>query len=903
MTHCLLLLAVCFPTGDILAATNLARNPDFEVDADRDGIPDEWKSSGDSRLVAQNLSLDEGRTGARCARLECTRFQPGNPAAHAMLCQMGVPVQRGKNYRLSFWAKGRKIAGDLVSIALSDTSEWQNCGLEGNFLPMPDWSRYEFVFTARRDCGSASRLQIWFTSTGTLWVDDLCFEEAGPDLHRPGHVVAAVGKNLVPNASFECGADGWGSAEADRPSHWGGPMNRLFGELDTTQARHGQASLRISLSGDHRPVSYFDYYDLTRQPVLAPLAANIGFLEVAPGEPHTLSVFLKADRAATPAVLAVREFMGRSHAKPLHLSAEWQRYEFTFTPSRRWCYILAGPDLRKTQANPEPPLAATVWIDAVQLEQGRSATDFVPRLPLEFGVATEKTGNVFSWDEPLVFRIAAANASAERRSSNVQLHLVDFFGKQVWRNTVDVPVPAGSAVQTQVKVGPESLLRGSFELHASMTAGDVVQQQSLRLAAIPVYRADDSRFGVNHAYPWPHLLDLTRMAGMIWIRDWSMKWQEVEPENGRFTFAETDHQINRPLEHGLRVLGLLPFPSSNWSSSAPASVESTNRYPANRARAAYAPREQSEFQEYVAQTVSHYRDRIRWWQVFNEPLFTSYSLPRKHGYTGKDYARWTKAFAQAARRENPDCRVLAGIGYLREGETMEDFEQFFAAGGLDACDAIDIHHYPRIRPPEFIEAPLARLGSQMEKHGGRKPIWLTEYGYYADDQPWAVPIANSGFDSPLPSEQVQSEYAVRWTTMMLAGGVEKVFYHAGTCDGINSDSLQGIFYEYAGTPHKIYAVQAVMANLFTPATNFVKRLSLNGGARGYVFHSDERAIAVLWSTADATPEPIRLTDERVRLWDIVGRPQPARELTPSETPIYLVAEGTTAEVFDGLEAN
>ena len=43
---------------------------------------------------------------------------------------------------------------------------------------------------------------------------------------------------------------------------------------------------------------------------------------------------------------------------------------------------------------------------------------------------------------------------------------------------------------------------------------------------------------------------------------------------------------------------------------------------------------------------------------------------------------------------------------------------------------------------------------------------ITNLFELADDDPWATPIPNSGFDSPLPSEQVQSEYAVRWTTIM-----------------------------------------------------------------------------------------------------------------------------------------
>ena len=55
--------------------------------------------------------------------------------------------------------------------------------------------------------------------------------------------------------------------------------------------------------------------------------------------------------------------------------------------------------------------------------------------------------------------------------------------------------------------------------------------------------------------------------------------------------------------------------------------------------------------------------------------------------------------------------------------TSKSMLQFLAAGGLANVAAADIHHYPRLRPPEFIEPVLAELGRLMEEHGSRKPIW------------------------------------------------------------------------------------------------------------------------------------------------------------------------------------
>ena len=560
--------------------------------------------------------------------------------------------------------------------------------------------------------------------------------------------------------------------------------------------------------------------------------------------------------------------------------------------------MLAGPDLFEARDNPDPPEEATVWLDAVGLQQAAEPSDFAPRAAVEFGISTDKLGNVFDWNEPLAFHVTVAGGRLKQPArAEVTLRLSDFFDEQVWEQSLSVEVPPSASVRKRIELPPDARRRGFLRLEALLTYGDLTQRRSMRLAAIPVHTGGGSRFGVNHAYPWPHLLDLSRKAGLTWVRDWSLKWQTVEPERGRFDFTETDFQIDRPIGHGLKVLGLLPFPSSNWSSSAPDSLKVTERYPVSRQRVAYAPRDEQEFENYVARTVEHYKDRIGWWQVFNEPVFTSYSLPRAKGYTGTDYGRWTKVFARAARRADPNCRVLAGIGAISEGRIMDDFRQFFATGALEVIDAVDIHHYPRLRPPEFAEKLLDELNGLMDKQGVRRPIWLTEYGYYADDEPSRRPVSCHGFDQPLASERLQSEYAVRWAAIMFSRGVQRIFYHAGTCDGIDRDSMQGIFYEYGGTPHRVYTAQAVMAHLLGPDCKPAGSLDLGPGVRAYVFTAPSQTLAVVWAPAVAKPGPIRLADQRLELLDLMGRPMPSRTFTPDGTPVYVVGAGLSEKTF------
>ena len=70
------------------AETNLVANGSFEQSAIKGGVPDEWSSAG-NRAIHQQLTLDTGRDGKRCAKLACTEFTGDGPDTHAMLCQTG----------------------------------------------------------------------------------------------------------------------------------------------------------------------------------------------------------------------------------------------------------------------------------------------------------------------------------------------------------------------------------------------------------------------------------------------------------------------------------------------------------------------------------------------------------------------------------------------------------------------------------------------------------------------------------------------------------------------------------------------------------------------------------------------------------------------------------------------
>ncbi|MCX7969664.1 MAG: carbohydrate binding domain-containing protein, partial [Armatimonadetes bacterium] len=390
--RCLVLtLLLC---GVLVAQTNLVPNGDFERDENGDGIPDFWSVAG-APHVKQQLVRDVGRDSKGFSgKLVCTEFGDGTPASHAMICQVGtVGVQRGRWYRLSFWAKAEGIRTGMVRVALVNTRVWGDVGLQDVFAPTSNWQRYEFFFQATSDLlAKESRLQIWFNSTGTLWLDDVELVEI-PALNpkRLPQIPTEGIVNFLPNSSFECGTAGWGSYSPDL-RWWMGNVFQLIGELDGETSVHGKFSLRISLDKRKLPTFYFDWFDPIRQPVRSLLAAHHGWISVNRNQPYTLSAFMKSDRNGTVGILFVRQSDGRSLRKDFPLTTQWQRFSFTFTPQSDFIWVGAGFDLTKVEANVNLP---TIRLDAIQLERGNQPSGYRLRRPIEVMASTDALGNIF----------------------------------------------------------------------------------------------------------------------------------------------------------------------------------------------------------------------------------------------------------------------------------------------------------------------------------------------------------------------------------------------------------------------------------------------------------------------------------------------------------------------------
>ncbi|MBI2300571.1 MAG: carbohydrate binding domain-containing protein [Armatimonadetes bacterium] len=864
----LLLLPALAPGAD---PTGLL-NGSFELDADHDGVPDGWTTSGDNG-IKQALRQDKLPDGTFCALLECTAFARSSPASHAMLAQYDtLKLQQGHWYRLRFRVRAEGVAGGSLDVALSNTREWSNIGLQDSAFLTADWTWCETTFRATQTTREGHRLQLWWGSTGKVWFDEMTLDEVeAPKRRFLERLPETAARNRVPNGGFECGAAGWGSV-TDLPG-WGGNLNRLFGEVVEGGAHAGRRCLKIAVTPQTRLTCWFDYFDLMQQPLVLPLAAHSGWIGVEPGQTCSVSAWVRAAPAGQTVLLRARSSNGGRSEKRFAAVADWTRIELAFKPAADQVYAAVGPDLAADKRD-----SATLWVDDVMLEAGGSASTWEPRGAVEVAVRVPRDGGLFEPGEPVSVAAVAANHTPQSRSITLRWTATDFHDALVNRGERKVDLPPG--VASEVTLPIRAAKRGFYRVSVTAEGAEVTPPLPLRLAVIPFNTRPDTLVGMNHAYPTADLLELSRRIGLGWFRDWSYKWQQVEPEKGRFDFAGPDAQVDRVLAHKLHVLALLPFPGSRWASEAPPAAGQEN-YQQNMERIAHAPKDPADLAEYVRRTVAHLKGRIDTVEIFNEPIYTEYALSQKFGYKPADYCRLLAVASKAAREANPRVKVIGGIQAPPGHLTRE----FIAAGGPGSVDAMSFHAYPGRGQPEGMVGPFEELRADLAAAGHAKlPLYFTEGAYYADDDPEYLPY-NSSWIQLLPSERVAAAFTLRLTGILCGYGTQRIIWHSGTPGAINEVDPSGIYFEYDGLPRALVPVLATFNELVGPDVTTRGRAKALEGVYAYALESGGKTVVMAWAPGKKVAVPVDRA--RWRVLDMLGNPVTGA-LTLNDEPVYLV---------------
>jgi hypothetical protein len=796
-----------------------------------------------------------------------------------MIAQVGkVALEAGKTYEFRCMARQTRIVGGSISIAISDMSTWSNCGLDTQLAVGNTWQSYRRVFRAGKSVSASSRLQIWFTETGTLCLADVSIVPTSPPHVELTDVVPPRGgKNLLPNGRFEVGGATWSTFGA--PVGWGGMLAHLCGKVINEGIKDHPQFLRIQVGGQQTPVLGFDYPRSSTLKQTRLLAANRHWIAVEPGKPYTLSCDLRASRPGTTAVLGCAQMDPESGVDGMRqeetaetVGITWASHRITFWPTRRFVFVMVGPESTNNRE-------FSLDVDRVQLEQGREATEYEPYADTAISVEPSAPSGIFQEGQTPSLRIRCARPAGLIKTTRLLLTATDYFGRTTLLPDVDVAEP-----KTEVLL-PKSW-RGWYRIMLrTLNSRIAITTPEIRVAIIPHRPAKETVLGLNHAFPDPYLIDLAQLVGISQYRDWSFQWEQIEPKRGEFHWAEADSELGRMLDKGLGVTALLPpFPSAEWSSSAPKSLAAQFDL-GDRVRQSWAPTDPSDLARFAGVIASRYKNRIHFWEFLNEPIYTGYSLPGPK-YGTNDYVSLLKPVAKAVKSADPTCKIIGGAAAGPGRLTREMFE----SGLLDSIDVLNLHIYPGLTAPEAFIPQMDSLNAEMGKRGKRKPIWITEFSYYGmDNQPREPFIAepNNWSENRLLNDEKQcADYTVRFLAIMLSKGVEHVFIHSGTNNAVNLPSSQCCLFEYGGVPRKAAAALAVFCKMVGPHPKPIKSFS-STGCYAFSFINGREKVTIAWGTSSLPAVPL-FNFKGKHVFDAMGYPLTGRDLRLSESPIYVI---------------
>jgi hypothetical protein len=437
-------------------------------------------------------------------------------------------------------------------------------------------------------------------------------------------------------------------------------------------------------------------------------------------------------------------------------------------------------------------------------------------------------------------------------------------------------------------------------------------------AALPPVTETDGRAGACYAF-WDE--DLGRPflqpaydAGSRWDR-FDFIWPNIEPSNGSWSFDAYDRLVDDLDDVGISMVGILLW-TPDWAATQPdlgldgrsfdqrpfgwyAPVPNSIAPDTSAAVAASSPPQglylawddpNNHWGNYVHTVVSRYDDRVKHWEMWNEPEWDYFWTG-----TSTDYARLLKVGYQAAKAACPDCTVLFGglhywanTNYYRWVLSQLHADPDAAANN-HFFDVMSVHLYSR---SSSIYDEVNNIHGGMSTYGvGDHPIWLTETGVPV----WGDPLAYRDKYDYAATQDEAAAYVIQSYANAWAAGVERYFFFRA------SDADMGEYFGLIRNDKSLRpsytAYQVAATYLVTPT--FVTRASEGDVTRVTLWDTPRGRVDVVWNGTPTTT--VYALPAAVGSATVVDRQGSVGAATPTSGTYALTLPGATANLVDDPE--
>ena len=765
--------------------------------------------------------------------------------------ELAIPIPggivAGNNYQATAWVKSAKRYGS-ISLNVHNSNWWFPSTYAWiDRIVGQQWTQIALRFNAATTDANAYLVVSQFEEN-SVWVDDVTFKT----LVDSDRAAAPSAGNLIRNGSFETGLSGW----------VGGSVNAAI--TTGTGLPHGGKCLN------------FSWYGNTGNRL-----QSLG-LSLPWGYTYTLSFYAKCGTTGQSMPVAIASANNTLLSSTFALTTSWARYSFTFV-------LPPVPD-ETVYLSFDPPNTSNVYLDAVQLEAGASATAFAPRATVESQLDIDASNGIYTPGGTVSGTLTLYNNAGTLQNVALRRRVRDLWGNArasdvTW--TQPVPASGGTTATFTLPVGIQT---GAFRIECDV-ASDTTPPYAEALYTVAPTVPASTPYGTTLDYNVPSA-SVYHQGGAGWTKTWAaVDWGTVQTGSAASFSYPWDSSMNTWSAAGLNVLGVLSNAPS-WARAFPVGWGWSN------------PADFNQMTTYATNVVAHYNSQVPVWELENEPNQSEQYADRAGAYAVEAVALMNGALAA-----NPNAKLLLGSITIRDDPAQWLQAVLTAQPALMSINpstgrpkiyGVSYHFYTA--DPGIVHRIASTLSGTLATNGlSSLKIWDTEW----------TPCLNY---QSMKRDEIRGvtqwgPSAFRGAAMILQGHVARLgegedgsvlydTYNPG--DMANADHKMWMELDRHYRP--TFAVQAVLANLIpNPTSPEILTVTNTNGVAGWAYRftrADNAKVTVLWAS-DLGSGPISYTlPQDAVVYDMMGNLKggfsAGQSVSTDIDPIYIVGTSLTA---------
>lgn len=329
-------------------------------------------------------------------------------------------------------------------------------------------------------------------------------------------------------------------------------------------------------------------------------------------------------------------------------------------------------------------------------------------------------------------------------------------------------------------------------------------------------------------------------AGVKWSRE-EFQLARIETAPGVYDFSFYDELMDAAHRHGISVYALLAY----W----PPFVEP------------YTEEGIEAFCNFTRATVRHYKDRIKHWEIYNEPNIFFWEGPKEL------YPVLLERCYKIVKEEDPEAEVL--------GISTAGIDRGFIRQVLDAgapFDALTVHPYRS----QFIERNFIRELERASSLVDGRPVWITEMG-------WSTQIGEGG-----KTEREQAQLLARAYLSAVVAGTRNMGWYNFRNDGTDpfyNEVNFGVLHRDL-TPKAAYRALATVCRTLAPSADAYPEPLENGMGENGVYALAAGQNAAIWSPHSDADVTIATDIAAPVVFNLMGEPvEYSREIGMTSPPV------------------